>query len=92
MFKLLRGGATKAPVRNNKLVNLSRTELNKESLLSPGTNRVQVVPPVTLWPIDMESCDQCHGPTKQLRRKLISVLFNSLKTRILLLKKYIKNY
>ena len=86
MFMLLRGGATRAPVRYNKLGNFGRTELNKESLLSPGTSRVQVVPPVTLWPIDRESCNTCHRPTKQLRGKLISVFSNSLKTRIHLLK------
>ena len=86
MFMLLRGGATRAPVRNNKLGNFGRTKLNKESLLSPGTSRVQVVPPVTLWPIDRESCNICHGQTRQLRRKMISVLVNSLKTRMDLFK------
>jgi hypothetical protein len=35
------------------------------------------VPPVTLWPIDRESCNIRHRPTKPLRGKLISVSFNS---------------
>ena len=63
---------------SRRLENSGRTELNKESLLSPGTSRVQVVPLVTLWPIDRDSCNICYGTGRQDQKKETDFSFMEL--------------